>query len=236
MATVNLTVKHRPVRIGFVVRAGEAIDLESVASFCALLWGGMHNPVIPVASADDASADLLVRAFQVDVLFNTAVNDATTGFIERYPPLRHPRLHARDLMHRDWKSKKDIVAFLDVLNAIDKYWEQDFKHAAEGTDSGCRLVTWDDADPLGPMFRIGFGAYDPDLPLLHNFEQAFAHRGRSAQLRPLVPHLGRRSLLRRCFRPRRPDDVLEYPCGRRGGRVRLPESHRTLEAAGAGAS
>jgi hypothetical protein len=100
MATVNLTVKHRPVRIGFVVRAGEAIDLERVSSFCALLWGGMHNPVIPVASVDDASADLLVRAFQVDVLFNTAGNDATTGFIERYPALRHPRLRARDLVTR----------------------------------------------------------------------------------------------------------------------------------------
>jgi hypothetical protein len=175
MATVNLTVKHRPVRIGFVVRAGEAIDLERVSSFCALLWGGMYNPVIPVASADDAAADLLVQAFQVDVLFNTAVNDATTGFIERYPALRHPHIYTRDLMHRDWKSKKDIVAYLDVLNAIDKYWEQDFKHAAEGIDSSCRLVTWDDADSLGPMFRIGFGAYDPDLPLLHNFEQAFVN-------------------------------------------------------------
>ena len=175
MATVNLIVKHRPVRIGFVVRAGEAIDLERVSSFCALLWGGMHNPVIPVASADDASADLLARAFQVDVLFNTAVNDATMGFIARYPALRHPRLHARDLVHRDWKSKKDIVAYLDVLNAIDKYWEQDFKHAAEGTDSGCRLVTWDEADPLGPMFRLGFGAYDPSLNLMHNFEEAFVN-------------------------------------------------------------
>jgi hypothetical protein len=90
MATVNLTVKHRPVRIGFVVRAGEAIDLGRVSSFCALLWGGMHNPVIPVASADDASADLLVRAFQVDVLFNTAVDDATTGFVERYLPCAIP--------------------------------------------------------------------------------------------------------------------------------------------------
>ena len=106
MATVNLTVKHRPVRIGFVVRAGEAGDLERATSLCALLWGGVHNPVIPVASADDAAGDALVRAFQVDVLFNTAVNEATTGFIERYPSLRHPRLYARDLVQRDWRSQR----------------------------------------------------------------------------------------------------------------------------------
>jgi hypothetical protein len=182
MATVNLTVKHRPVRIGFVVRVGEAIDLERVSSFCALFWGGMHDPIIPVASADDASADALVGAFQVDVLFNVAVNDATTGFIARYPTLRHPRLHARDLVHRDWRSKKHVAAYLDVLNAIDKYWEQDFKHAAAGTDSGCRLVTWDEADPLSLAFRLGFGAYDSGLNLMHNFEEAFINGLRATKV------------------------------------------------------
>ena len=69
-----------------------------------------------------------------------------------------------------------------MLNAIDKYWEQDFKHAADGTDSSCRLVTWDQADPLGAMFRLSFGVYDPGLNLFHNFEEAFVNGLRATKV------------------------------------------------------
>jgi hypothetical protein len=40
-----------------------------------------------------------VREFKVDVLLNTAVNDATIAFIVRHPALRHPRLSARKAHH-----------------------------------------------------------------------------------------------------------------------------------------
>jgi ABC transporter substrate binding protein len=68
MSTINYTVRHRPVRIGFLVGPGDVSDLEKTAALCCLLWGGLHNPIIPVATETDGSADELVRTFQVDVL------------------------------------------------------------------------------------------------------------------------------------------------------------------------
>jgi hypothetical protein len=68
MSTINYTVRHRPVRIGFLVRPGDVSDLEKTAALCCLLWGGLHNPIIPVATETDGSADELVRTFQVDAV------------------------------------------------------------------------------------------------------------------------------------------------------------------------
>jgi hypothetical protein len=68
MATTNVTIRHRPNRIGFLVRPSELKDVERAAEICTLLWGGIRNPIIPVATADDANADDLLKAFQLDVL------------------------------------------------------------------------------------------------------------------------------------------------------------------------
>jgi hypothetical protein len=40
-----------------------------------------------------------------------------------------------------------------------------FKHGAVGSDSACRLVTWDENATLRHLFAIGFGAYDGALNL-----------------------------------------------------------------------
>ena len=83
MATTNITVRHRPNRIAFLVRPGELSDLERAASICTLLWGGIRNPIIPVSLKDDANADTLLGNFQVDVLFPVAESDAIKSFLER---------------------------------------------------------------------------------------------------------------------------------------------------------
>src|SRR5215470_14432618 len=116
MATTNITVKHRPNRIGFLVRPGELKDIERAAEICTLLWGGIRNPIIPVAAADDHNADELLKAFQLDVLFPVAETDAISGFIARYPYHLNPRMQARELFFEDWNIKKKKVAYLDVLN------------------------------------------------------------------------------------------------------------------------
>jgi hypothetical protein len=47
--------KTQAVRIGFLVRPGDASDLQKAAAFCCLLWGGLYNPVIPVTCETDAA-------------------------------------------------------------------------------------------------------------------------------------------------------------------------------------
>jgi hypothetical protein len=84
MPTTNLTVRHRPNRIGFLVRPNELADLEQAARLCTLLWGGLHDPIIPVAASNDANADRLLKQFQVDVLFAVAQSDPIQQFLERH--------------------------------------------------------------------------------------------------------------------------------------------------------
>lgn len=91
MSTINITVRHRPTRIGLLVRPVELGDVERAARICTLLWGGIHNPIIPVNTKDEANAHLLVKQFQLDVLFAVAESDAIKGFLESY------QTHTNDL-------------------------------------------------------------------------------------------------------------------------------------------
>jgi hypothetical protein len=116
MVTVNFTVRHRPVRIGFLVRPGDFADLQKAAALCCVLWGGLYNPVIPVAAETDATADGLVRGLQVDLLFPVGPSSEINKFVARYPQLRRP---VSDILVADWNTKKKTVAYLDVLNAIE---------------------------------------------------------------------------------------------------------------------
>jgi hypothetical protein len=182
MVTVNFTVRHRPARIGFLVHPGDFADLQSAAALCCVLWGGVYNPVIPVAAATDATADDLLRQFQVDVLVPVGQSSEIDKFVARYPWLRSPRMSGNDILVADWHSKRKTVVYLDVLNAIDKYWEQEFRHAAEGSDSACRLVTWDESDTLRHLFAVGFGAYDGALNLKDDFRDAFLKGLRASEV------------------------------------------------------
>lgn len=183
MATANFTTQHRPVRIGLLVRAGELADLEAAASISLLLWGGLHNPIIPIRSKIDAASDELVHAFRVDVLYPVHEAPTIKEFAERHRALCSPRLSARELFSEDWHTKKRIPAYLDVLNAIDKYWDQEFKHSPIGTQSECRLVSWEQADPLHVLFGLGFGSYTAALNLKRDFRQAFERGLRASEVK-----------------------------------------------------
>jgi hypothetical protein len=182
MATTNITVKHRPNRIGFLVRPGELADLERAASLCSLIWGGLRNPIIPVEAKDDPAADEIIRKFQIDVLIAVDESDTIKQFVERYPYLVHPQMSARGLLRQDWNTKKNKVAYLDVLNAVERYWERDFKHAPKEYESDCRLITWDESDRLNEVFSLSFGRYPTNLDLQHEFRAAFLNGLRAKEI------------------------------------------------------
>jgi hypothetical protein len=173
MSTTNITVRHRPTRIGLLVRPDELGDVQQAARICTLLWGGIHNPIIPVSAKDDVNARRQVKQFQVDVLLPVAESDAIKGFLESYPYLMNPRLSARELLYEDWRSKKNKIAYLDVLNAVEKYWEKEFKHKPANYQSKCRLISWDGGDRLKELFTVSFGAYPADLNLEDDFREGF---------------------------------------------------------------
>ena len=46
MSTLNIYVKHRPVRISWCIREGNWDDLRKVLRLTHTLWGGRYNPII----------------------------------------------------------------------------------------------------------------------------------------------------------------------------------------------
>jgi hypothetical protein len=48
MNEISATIRLRPTRIGFLVRPTDITSIRKVMSYCACLWGGTYNPIIPV--------------------------------------------------------------------------------------------------------------------------------------------------------------------------------------------
>lgn len=100
MAFVNLSIKYRPVRIGFLVRDGSIDDLVKTAGINTLVWGGIYNPIIPV-STDLKSAEQLMNLFSVDVLFPVSHSQGIDDLIKKYPFLRNPGHYAENIFYED---------------------------------------------------------------------------------------------------------------------------------------
>src|SRR5579863_9529088 len=66
MSNLSLTIRYRPVRIGWCVEQGNWDDLRTALRLTHIFWGGKFNPIIPVGAA---TAKHLVKQFRVDVLF-----------------------------------------------------------------------------------------------------------------------------------------------------------------------
>lgn len=66
MNTQSLTVRYRPIRIGWCIRSGDFEAMREALKLTFTMWGGRYNPLIPVDDFDFASS--LVRLFRVDVL------------------------------------------------------------------------------------------------------------------------------------------------------------------------
>jgi len=163
-------------------------DLQTAATICTLLWGGIRNPIIPVPVATDENADQLLRLFQVDVLFPVSQSEKIDKFMARYPYLQSSRMSARDLFYEDWHTKKSVIAFLDSLNAVEKYWQQEFKNAPPEHQSACRLVHWEETDTLRELFALSYGMYPTHLNLKDDFHSGFLLGLRAQELR--IPNNG----------------------------------------------
>ncbi len=91
MPSFSLTVAHRPVRVGLLVRAGSADDFVEAVSVCTSLWGGLHNPILPVSeTGENPWIETIVRRFQVDVLAPASDSSAFSEITEGLNHLRWP--------------------------------------------------------------------------------------------------------------------------------------------------
>ncbi len=182
MASINLSIKYRPVRTGFLVRDGSIDDLVKAAGINTLLWGGIYNPIIPV-STDSKFAERLMNLFSVDVLFPVSHTKEIDDLIKKYPFLRDPEYYAENIFYEDWHTKKNVIGYLDSLNIVNYYWDKEFKHKSKEYKSNCGLVKWDSNDDLKNLFAILFGYFPTEYNLKDNFEDAFLKGLRSREIK-----------------------------------------------------
>jgi hypothetical protein len=179
MATINLSVKYRPVRIGFLVRDQVIDDVVKAAGLSTLLCGGIRNPIIPVGT-NRSAADYLIQLFSVDVLVAVSQSAEIKALMDANPFLRSPHDYGNGIFHEDWHTKKNVPAYVDIINIVDLWWEKEIRHKAEDFKSNCVLVRWMPEDPIAHVFAVQFGYYPTEHDLLGDFNQAFV-RGLKAK-------------------------------------------------------
>lgn len=187
MATTTISTKLRPLRLGFLVQQDSVADVSKAANVACLLWGGIRNPIIPIARAEDTNADQLLDLFNVDVLYPVTHSEPIAQFLERHAYLQTPHSYGHQLLVEDWATKKNTLAYLDSLHIIERNWQREFKTLPPKAKSNCVYATWDQDDPLSHLFSIAFGNYSDEHNLLHNFADAFRN-----DLRSNVIHIAKR--------------------------------------------
>jgi hypothetical protein len=185
MATLQLNVRYRPLKIGFLVPWGDTDALVKVAGINSLLWGGIRNPVFPVGT-DDAFREQLMRLFNVDVLFPVGDTPETKAIIERHPFLATPGHIAEGIFYEDWHTKKQNVAVLDVLHLIDYYWREEFRHKPPTFRSPFSLADWVGKDACANCLAVSLGHFPTDQNLVHDYRVAF-EKGLRAQIIRIEP-------------------------------------------------
>jgi hypothetical protein len=55
MATTNVSLTYRPIRVAWLVAQGDTAALVEAATLSSVLWGGVFHPIIPIQTGDDAA-------------------------------------------------------------------------------------------------------------------------------------------------------------------------------------
>ncbi|MBI3825622.1 MAG: hypothetical protein HY294_06485 [Candidatus Rokubacteria bacterium] len=185
MPTTSLTVRYRPLRIGFVVQPGDVGALVKIATLNSLLWGGIYNPILP-AGQDSSLLKQLIELFSVDLLTPVGETAAIKAVLDSYPYLRTPGHFADEIFFEDWHTKKLDLGILDIIHIVDHYWDVEFRHKPPDFKSNCLLLDWADDDPCATLFALSFGALPSadQEKLKYDFRKAF-ERGLRAEVTSL---------------------------------------------------
>jgi len=167
------------------VRDSNIDDLVKAAGINTLLWGGIHNPIIPV-SANEKTAERLMNLFSVDVLYAVEQIKEIDQLLNKHQFLRAEYPADRSIIYEDWRTKKNIIWYLDSLDIIDFYWQTELKHKTKEYRSNCLLVEWEDSDDLKNLFSILFGYFPSSFNLREDFRDAFLKglRSRDVKIAP----------------------------------------------------
>ncbi len=153
MQTLSLRIRYRPLKIGWCVRDDNKDDFRRVLRFTHTLWGGRHNPLIPVD--DFAFAKQLVNTFRVDALYPAAKATIIQDFIQKFLYLPWP-LFNEELFIDEPLGR--ITTLLDVQHPARRIYDEYIKYHTMPPVS-FDFFEWDIDDPLSDVFLVTFGSY-----------------------------------------------------------------------------
>ena len=153
MDTLSVTVRYRPIRIGWCVRSDDFAALREAWRLSSTMWGGRYNPVIPIHDVDNARA--LIELFRIDLLWPVSNDSAVNSFIALFPHLRNPLLHNQLFVPHGNGTRSATI--LDIYHPIRRVHEEHFKNNPS-PDLNLVVYEWSEEDPLSDIWCATFGA------------------------------------------------------------------------------
>lgn len=156
MNTLSITVRYRPIRIGWCIRAEDFAAMRNAIKLTFTMWGGRYNPIIPIDNFEAASS--LVRLFRVDVLWPVSDDEAIKEFIKRFPHLPNPFF--QDELFIPYSNDERSPQLLDIYHPIRRLHEEHFKNNPS-PNTTVTIFEWQAEDPLADVLLTTFGAIPP---------------------------------------------------------------------------
>src|ERR1035438_3856411 len=168
MGPVSLSVRYRPLRIGWCIDAENRDDFLRAVSLSHVFWGGRYFPILPCA--DEKLSGAIVRAFHVDALYNVSGTPAVDTFIAKFPYLRWPDYHPE--LFADIGGQK-VATLLDIAHPAQHLFEIHVDRR-DKPRIDASLYQWEDADPLGLVLAATCGFYPSEAVTGRDYAQIFA--------------------------------------------------------------
>jgi hypothetical protein len=79
MSQIPVNIRLRPTRIGFLVRPMDLASVRKIMRYCACLWGGIYNPLIPVFRKPP-------KEWKLEPFERLSGSDIAKGYIKFFEP------------------------------------------------------------------------------------------------------------------------------------------------------
>lgn len=150
MQTKSISLRFKPIRIGWCVKQGDLVGLKTALELSHTLWGGKYNPIIPIGNLELQT--LLVRRFHVDILFPISECDEVKAFIEKFTYLKAP-FELEGIFDRGERANPN---FLDIYHPCRRIHE---RFSGKEMPFIPRLLAWNADDPLALALLASVGSY-----------------------------------------------------------------------------
>jgi hypothetical protein len=164
---VSLTVRYRPLRVGWCIE-GESLDHFSRAvALSHVFWGGRFNPMIPCS--DRQLAEALIKAFNVDALYNISGTAAVDTFMKEFPHIAWPDYRPELFVTR---GTRKLPRLLDVGHPAQHLFERHVDRR-EKPAIDAAFYQWEAADRLRYALQATCGTYPQEAETGRDYARVF---------------------------------------------------------------